>query len=215
MEFDLRVRGIVIYSAPVGEYDKRIVFLSQERGRMTIFANGARRQGSRIAACTRSFCMGTFTVREGRSSYYLISADIEETFPALADDMTRMCYASYVCELMLYYSREELPAAEELNLLYVTFRNLAAGDPDYRKIRSFFEMRLLAVEGEGADERHFSTREDVTELLRLIKIMPLKKLYSLNAPEETLLEMSDASLRYIRTHVDKELRSLLILDTLY
>ena len=77
---EIKTKGIVLSAAPYGEYDKRLVLLSETEGRITVFANGIRKQNSRLSAAGQSFVMGEFTLRQGRDTYTLVGAEIKESF---------------------------------------------------------------------------------------------------------------------------------------
>lgn len=143
------VTGIILYTALVGEFDKRLVVLTKERGKITIFANGARRPNSMFRAASQSFVMGKFTVIAGRGAYNLVKADVDEYFSELAYDMEKMCYASYFCEFMSYYTREGDFCTNHLNLLYFTLKALVQGKLSCQLIRDIYEMRLMDIEGQG------------------------------------------------------------------
>ena len=65
---EIKTRGIVLDNAPQNEYDKRLVILTTDLGRITVFANGARRSGSRFAAVSQKFVMAGITLRPGRNA---------------------------------------------------------------------------------------------------------------------------------------------------
>ena len=64
--------GMVLKTAPAGEYDRRIVLLTREQGKVTAFVRGARRPKSALQAATDLFCFGKFeaydkNARKGRN----------------------------------------------------------------------------------------------------------------------------------------------------
>lgn len=143
------VTGIVLYATLVGEYDKRLVVLTRERGKITVFANGARRANSQFRAASQSFVMGEFTVFKTRDAYSLSKVNVKEYFSDIAKDIEKTCYASYFGELMSYYTREGDACVDNLNLLYVTFKAVVSSQIPLSLIRIVYELRLMDIEGQG------------------------------------------------------------------
>ena len=140
--------GIVLSSAPSGEYDKRVVILTKERGKITAFARGARRPNSALLASTGVFAFGTFLLYEGRDAYSLVQANISNYFSELMNDFGGAYYGMYFCELADYYTRENNDELSIMKLLYQSLRALSKKSLNRELVRYIYELKLFTFVGE-------------------------------------------------------------------
>lgn len=142
------VNGIILSSMPMDEYDRRLVILTKERGKISAFAPGARRMNNPLCGATQGFKMGTFELYESRTSYKMKSATINNHFNVLSNDFEAVYFGYYFAELVDYFTRENLDGANFLNLLYCAFRALENKKMDMNLIRYVFELKCLVLNGE-------------------------------------------------------------------
>ena len=203
------VTGMVIFSAPVNDYDRRIILLTRERGKITVFANGARRQGSRMLAATNQFCFGTFKLFERRNAYSLVEANISNYFEELRSDFDGAFLGMYFLEFADYYSRENNDEVELLKLLYQSIRAIIKDNIDNRLVKVIYEMKIMVVNGEFPgipDDVNLS--EASKYAIDFIVRTPVEKLYTFAVTEEVLKELEFVSQRYRNKYIDKSFKSL-------
>ncbi len=214
MQDRVEVTGIVIRAEPMGEYDRRVVLLTKEKGKIAAFARGARRTNSRFMAPTSPFAFGIFWVYEGRSSYTICEASISNYFEALRGDLESACYGMYFLELCDYCTRENNDEREILKLLYQSLRALTCSTIPRRLVRCVFEIRLVVQNGEfpgmPAEKLDPATRYAI----EFIVCTPVERLYTFTVREEVLSELERAAGKYRKDCLPGNFHSLEVLQSL-
>lgn len=144
-----RLTGIVLTAAPFGDYDKRLVVLTRERGKITVFAKGARKPTSQFLGCSQPFVFGRFSVYQGRNAYTLVQAEIDNYFSELREDENALYYAFYFCEFAEFLVQENMDGTNILKLLYQSFRALIKKPVSIELIRVIFEIKIMDMEGQA------------------------------------------------------------------
>ena len=209
------VTGIILKQTPVGEYDRRICLLTKERGKISSFVRGSRKPGSRLSSATNPFSFGSFKLYEGKNSYNVAEVDIQNYFEPLRLDYEGAYYGMYFCEIADYYTRENNDEREMLKLLYQSLRALCAENIPNPLIQSVFEIKSIVVNGEFPGiPTSWTLEESTTYALSYIVESSVEKLYTFKVSDRVLEELGRAAAYYRDKYMDKEFKSLEILQTL-
>lgn len=211
MDNAVSLHGCVLKHKPAGDYDWLVTILTAERGKLNAFARYARKPGTKFSGNTEPLSFGTFELYPGKSAYSLNAAKIDHYFEDYRQELELAAYGTLFLEIADYYTRENIEAAQFLNLLYVSLNALKEDRDDRPKrlVRCVFELRAMVTEGvfPGA-ERLGPVSGALERTLSHIERAPLKTLYSFSLREDVLKELSDVTLRFRNMAMDRRLNSL-------
>lgn len=211
------VTGMVLSAAPVGDYDKLVVLLTRERGKIRAFARGARRPGSALMAAANAFAFGEFQIYEGRTSYTMSQASIQNYFGELMTDFEGACYGQYFLEFADYYTRENADGSDFLKLAYQSLRALLVPSLPRKLVRYIYELKAMTYSGECPQTfeqfSDWNLNPSTEYALQYVVAASMEKLYTFLLTEEVFAEFARV-VTWLRKHyVEHRFKSLEILET--
>ena len=211
----VNVTAIVLSSGPMGEYDRRVVLLTKERGKITAFAKGARKQTSKLMAATNLFAFGEFKLYPGRNSYTMTDAQIQNYFEELRIDFEGAYYGMFFLEVCDYYTRENNDEKEFLKLLYQSLKALSVKSLNRKLVQCVFELKAMVINGEFPGMPQNGVWQESTRYtVSYITNTTIEKLYTFTVSEEVLKELITIAERYRLHYIDREFKSLEMLSVL-
>ncbi len=210
----IEVTGLVLSATPVGEYDKRVVILTRERGKLHAFAKGARRPNSPLIGGIRPFCFGTFTLYEGRSSYTVKQLSITNSFDEVTSKVEYVYLGYYFLEFADYYSREFGDEFSTLKLLYQALRALSKESLDNRLVRLVYELRMMAMNGDFDGECFRNLSSTGAYALDFIINTPVERLFTFVLSEKALAELLEAEEENKIRYINKTFKSEEVLNSI-
>lgn len=237
---EIKVLGLVLQAGNIGEYDKRIVLLTKERGRISAFARGAKKATSPYAAACQPFTFGTFSLYEGKNSFNVMWAQVDNYFEKLKEDLDSIYYASYFSEFASYLTRENNDEMQILKLLYQTLRALEKKTMPNELIRLVYEIKLMAVYGLGMEAfqcvrcgskeqlvgfepaeggtvcascggGRFPAGPSTIYALQYILYSPIERLYTFRVSGEVQKELKKITEEFLKVHIQHEFKSKIFL----
>jgi DNA repair protein RecO (recombination protein O) len=169
--------AIVLRTRPFGESDKIVSFLSEDLGKITGIAKGAKRSRRRFANSLEPFSVVNLHVRDPSHAglALIVAADLQFGFKRLLGSLEKIAFASYIVEITegLIAEREENRSV--FQHVSEALRYLEDNDVSLRFLTSF-ELKLLRLtgyqplldrckqcgedrRGTSAPEWHFSLRD--------------------------------------------------------
>lgn len=147
-------QAIILRTRAYGESDKIVTFLTEDAGKLTGIAKGAKNSRRRFANCLDPFTRvrAYFRARPGASLVFLESCDLLEP-PGPLVEPAKFAYGSYLVELVDQITAEAHPVRELYNLLAEGLGELRRGAATAALLRAF-ELQLLCHAGYEPRLRH-------------------------------------------------------------
>lgn len=139
--------ALVLRVRDFDEADKIVTLLTRDDGKVAAVARGARRPRSRYAAATQLFTHCEAALFSGKRMETLSQIEIKESFRLLREDLTRMAYATYLCELVDEVVPEKQKMPSVFLLLLATLHLLATSEVHPEPVSRSFELKLMSLLG--------------------------------------------------------------------
>lgn len=144
----ITVRGLNVKETEVGESDKIITLVTQERGKMTVTGKGVKSLRSRNMVACQPFAYSTYVLKKSKKFWYVEEAELINCFFGLRGDMDRLCLAAYICDVLDYISVENAPEPDILRLTLNTLYAISdRPDIPLSIIKAAFEFRCVSELG--------------------------------------------------------------------
>lgn len=143
----LKIKGIVVRCANLGDNDKMLTLLTRERGVISVCARGVKSLKNKNAQSAMPLCYSDFVLNEKGEVFSLVSADIIESFYNLRENVEALSYGIYFSQLAAYTVGKNNLADEEMKLLLNTLYLLCKDMTRCDVLKCVFELKICEYAG--------------------------------------------------------------------
>lgn len=211
--------ALILRTYKLGEADRIVVFLTADRGKRRGVAKGARRTRSPFSGALEPMTRGRVAYFERERRELVRLRYVEPVCSPLASDSVEaLAHAGYFAELIDEWAPEADPNEKLFRLGTAVVESLAAGIPIGRLAR-YFEFWLLRLQGvyppvTAPPDEGGGLSSAAMSFLAAARVVGPMELGSVELSAAADRELVRVHQRLIRTHLDKELKSVRVLRSL-
>ncbi|GAB6169650.1 DNA repair protein RecO [Clostridium carnis] len=144
-----KTNAVVIKTKEFKENDKLVWLYTEDLGKVTAIARGARKSKSKHFSLTLPLCYGEYVLFKGKSLFNIQEGRLNNSFQGLLSNLDKLTYSSYLCEL-IDICMEDGEVNKEIFKEFLTCMYLLNTDAlDYELLIRSFELKLLKATGYG------------------------------------------------------------------
>lgn len=147
MGTEIKTKALVLHEMPIGDYDKRLVLLTKESGKMIAFAKGARKPNSKFLAGCQIFSYGDYTLYHGKQSYNLNDVELIDSFHNIRKEIERFAYGLYILEFLEFVSEENEPNHDLMKLGIRVLKIMEKSKESEELIVNIFSLKAMSYIG--------------------------------------------------------------------
>lgn len=147
MSEPLKIKGIVVNSAPLGDNGKMLTVLTKERGVISVSAKGVKSLKNKNSQGVMPLCYSDFVLSERGDIFSLTSADIVESFYKLREDVEALSYGVYFAHLAAYSVGRENACEDEVRLLLNSLYFLCKAPERKHILKCAYELKICEYAG--------------------------------------------------------------------
>ena len=230
--------GVVLRECPAGESNKKLVLLTRRHGKISVFARGSQRVGSKLAAAL--FCYNEFVVFDGGSFLSLNQIAPLHSFGKIAEDYDKYCLCCCFLEIADKMLLANMETDDALQMLLLAFSEMEKGRLAPTMVFAVFVFKFLQKEGlapltescaacdgrldgecrffdEGmlcgrcATGKAIGFSAQAVQALQYILDADVKKMFSFGASDGVADQLYAAARLFLAANVDIDFKSLKIL----
>ena len=174
--------GIIIKRNHSGDHDRHYVVYTQELGKITAVAKGAKKVSSKLSPHLDCFSVSDLMLAKGVGPYRLAGAQMSKNFCLLKKDSLKIAYAYLFLEALDYLTVDNHQDVYLFELAEQFFKDLNEADGLFAatKVLNRFLFELLSHSGYRPKINATNQRQLTKELAKAISEATDKKLKSLS-----------------------------------